>query len=140
MTTKALLFTLMHDAGCQRLALRGTLPDLALTLAGAAKQGAIDEGDVMDLYLAYMQASHPRRKLAHSDPPVKANASKLRQIVKAQDPELLKRVTEVHQRLVSHETPCKALYACMVDACRAALLRPLGKPLSERAIVKLCKR
>ena len=118
---------------------RDVLPKMAVELAKAAKRGVIDEGDAMELYKRYFAASArtSARALDQRAPNIKVNASKLRQIIKAADPELLARVTHIRERL-RFEKSCRSLYSCMVDACRMQLV--IGRKLTDAQIKGLIPR
>jgi hypothetical protein len=115
------------------------LPQLALEVAKAAARGAINEGHVNEIYLDYFQATKPGEKIDPYSGAVKANASKLRQIVKAADPELLARVTAVHHK-ICHKQPrtCRPLYAAMVLACRIKISK--GRRVSDAELARIVKR
>jgi len=110
---------------------RHVLPILALKVAKAAKARHIDESSALDVYVDYFKASSRLKTIDPYDNGVKANVSKLRQIIKARDPDLLERVMKAHSRLTL-EGKVKPLYAAMVAACRA---KNAGKDVSSKAAV-----
>jgi hypothetical protein len=99
---------------------RHTLPEMATDLAERAKAGEIDPEDAMDLYLEYYRASMGVFKADPTLNTARANASKLRQVIKAADPDLLRRVSDIYDQM-HHKVPCRPLYHGMVDVCRHRL-------------------
>ena len=105
------------------------LPVFALELAKAAKRKEITADDAEELYLAYFKAS-TGLKLKASDGSMRANTSKLRQIIRAADPELLKRVERIRSQAARYG-PVRPLYALMVWACGVKNARGRPPPESE---------
>jgi len=97
---------------------RHLLADVALDLAHSAAHHEIDESDAMRCYLVYLKAS-TGAKADPADRSVRVNASKMRQIIKAADPELLQRVMSFSDRIPFGRR--RSMYAAMVDACRLQL-------------------
>lgn len=108
----------------------GILATLALELAEAAKSGEVNADDAMDLYLHYARTATGIKTLQASDPTIKVNASKLRQIIKARDPALLQRVIAMNNTVVGGR-----LYATMVNVCRLRLTT--GRKPSDAQIKRL---
>jgi hypothetical protein len=104
---------------------------LALEVAHAAKRKEIDPDDAADLYSLYYQtASGVKPNPAERS--FRVNASKLRQIIKAADPELLKKVIKIQETLPDSER--RPLYESIVAACRA---RCQHKRISEKQLLQL---
>lgn len=113
------------------------LPMVALTLAEAAKCGEIDADDAQELYLEYYKNSTGIKKPDVGSSSFRVNTSKLRQIIKAKDPALLRRVIKIHAQ-VSHERPTRQLYGLMVLVCRKKL--NTGRAPPDEEIKKLAQR
>ena len=116
---------------------RHTLPQVAITIAERAKSGDVDTDDTMDLYLEYYCASAGVSKADATSPTVRVNASKLRQIIKAADPALLREVSRLYEEM-RHKVATKPLYHAMVDACRYKL--EAGKTPSEATLRKILRK
>ncbi len=117
---------------------RATLPRLALAAAAAAKAGQIDEDDAAGIYEEYIKRSQGLNHVEHSSNTIKANVSKLRQIIKCSmngydAPHLLRRVEVIHAKA---RVPVKPLYSAMVDACRAQIVKG-HKRLTTEEIMKV---
>jgi hypothetical protein len=111
------------------------LPQVALEVAQAAKQGVINADDARDIYMAYYMAL-PRHRPPSPDS-IKANASKIRQLIKCKDPALLRRVIRMHRSVGQHHK-VKPLYHVMVDACR--LKGELQRAPTETQLTRLIRR
>ena len=117
---------------------RSTLPKFALHICREAAAGEISEDDANDLYLEYIKTSTGVSMDATANS-VRANASKLRQIIKlgaeCSDAEtLLTKVIETHDKMLRQENIVSA-YAAMVAAARERLTT--GKHVPDRRIVQL---
>jgi hypothetical protein len=113
---------------------RSVMPALATAAVKSAKAGEIDENDVNSIYGIYIRASLETDKVDHTSNTFKANASKLRTIVKcALDHDdaldLLKRMTEAHAKVKYRLSDVPSLYDAMVMACRTYMQR--GKLTTE---------
>ncbi len=112
---------------------RGYLPEVAMELAIAAKAGQIEPDDALEAYVAYYKASSHLKTIDPYCNTVKANVSKLRQIIKCADPQLLERVTRTH-RAMSRQGHVGALYPAMVNACRMQI--QYGRKLTQNMLVR----
>lgn len=120
---------------------RYCLPLLAMELATASSKRQITVDDANDYYLAYFAASvGPRlaKALAKQGNGVKVNASKLRQIIRAADPVLLRQVTAEHTKAARKGEPTQPLYHAMVMACRHK--NTTGKRPTGRALQNIVRR
>jgi hypothetical protein len=117
---------------------RGVLPTLAIEVAKAARKGTIKPDNALDVYLDYYRASSRLKTIDPYDNGIKANVSKLRQIILCADPELLERVTNLHEKALNAGHYVKPLYHAMVLACRAYNARP--HKLTNGEIIKIIRR
>jgi hypothetical protein len=88
--------------------------------------------------LEYYKASVGITNADASDNSVRVNASKLRQIIRAADPELLRKVAAIHEQMQKRE-PVRPLYHAMVDVCRHRLETGRRK-VSDATIRRILKR
>lgn len=116
---------------------RYVLPKLAMEVARAAKRRELSPEDALEVYVDYYKASSHLKTIDPYDNGVKANVSKLRQIIKAADPELLERVTRVHAKVGEREQ-VKPLYQAMVAACRIKVTQQTR--VTNEQIAKLSRR
>lgn len=116
------------------------LPIVAMEVAQAAKRGDIDVDDAIDLYIEYMREASGIKKWDPASNTIKANASKLRQIIKAADPDLLLRVERIHNTMrdKGELAPGANLYPAMVNACRLQVM--YGKMLTDGRIRQLLQK
>lgn len=109
------------------------LPKLAYLAAEAAERGEVDEDDAQDLYLTYYEHTQTaKRGVDPGEATVRVQVSKLRQIIKSADPELLDRVTKAHAEARGAR---KSLYTSMVAAAR--LQAAARQRLSDRTLREL---
>lgn len=118
---------------------RNSLSDLAVATAEAAVKGKLDEDDAQGIYEEYIKATEPEH--VPTDNAIRANVSKLRQIIKvaANDREVLdlfERVRQMHGKLKTH-TRTVPLYTAYVDAARLAHQR--GAQPTDAQLEKICK-
>jgi hypothetical protein len=125
------LYETLQEHGRAQRQCRKIMAQVAIDVARASKRGEVDEDDAADLYATYYRASTGARALKGSDG-IKVNASKLRQIIKAADPDLLERVMAMAERVP--EGTRASTYAAMVNACRAKLD---GRRVTQGLIRKL---
>jgi hypothetical protein len=116
---------------------RHILPLLAMEVARAAQRGEVSADNAIEVYIDYYMVASGGRKIDPYDAGIQANASKLRQIIKAKSPGLLSRVTAAHQKL-SARGDARPLYHAMVACCRAQLAR--GKELSDAQVATNTRR
>jgi hypothetical protein len=98
---------------------RKAKPALAVAAAKAALDHKLDEDDVNELFGVYIKASSEMDRVDPTDNSFKANASKLRTIVKCaleyrDTLDVLERVTNRHDRLQTKAS----LFDAMVSVCR----------------------
>jgi hypothetical protein len=110
------LTSTIRDLG-KAQASRGVLPQLAIEVSRAAAEHDINPEDALELYVDYFQASSGLKKIDPFDNSVKANVSKLRQLIKAADPKLMEVVIRQHEKLAK-KVEVKPLYHAMVEAAR----------------------
>jgi hypothetical protein len=115
---------------------RHVLPVLAMELARAADEGRVKPDDALEVYVDYFKAASRLKTIDPYDNGVKANVSKLRQIIKAHDPRLLARVTKAHDK-AARKSRVKPLYHAMVAACRYANAN--GR-VPDAVLAELCRR
>lgn len=110
------------------------LPQLAFTVAHAAKAGEIDEESANAIYEAYYTEGG-RIKVDVQSGTFRAQCSKLRQIIKARDPVLLTEVTDAYREVTDNRV---SLYDAMVAACRYLLAK--GQRPGPRTIRQLIRK
>jgi hypothetical protein len=125
----------LHQLGVQQRT-RYVMPQLAMEVARAAARREIDPDDALSVYVDYYKAASTLKNVDPYDNGVKANVSKLRQIIKASDPALLDRVTDIHERLRARDKVVP-LYHAMVAVCR---IKNVSHRVSVKAIEKCCRR
>lgn len=115
---------------------RHTLPQVAIDIAQRAQNGEIDVEDTNDLYLEYYRASQGVTSADPTSQAMRVNASKLRQIIKTADPELLREVSEQFDTM-RHRVKVRPLYHAMVDVCRYKL--ETGRHPSKHTIARILR-
>ena len=113
-----------------------TLPVLAIAVAEAARDGEVNEDVAGEVYAIYIQESTGQKPVP-SEQSFRVNASKLRQIIRAKSPALLRKVAKLHGQ-VREKIRVRPLYPAMVDACRA--LYHTGKMPSDRQLLAIVSR
>jgi hypothetical protein len=114
------------------------LPKMAVLVATAAKNREVSPEDTLEIYTAYYKAASPLKTIDPYSAAVRVNVSKLRQIIKARDPELLRKVMVERDKLMLQGKDVKPLYHAMVDVCRAANNSP--RALTLEMIDKVIRR
>lgn len=130
------IYDTLSEIGERERQSRETLATLALAVATAAKARKISPDDANELYATYYAASRgvAAKRLDMTDATFKVNASKLRTIIRAADPDLLKRVAAIYEQAnVTRPT----LYGAMVDACRRKIA---GASTSDNALRELLRK
>lgn len=124
-------------------ALQGTrhvLPLLAMEVAQAAQNHEVSPEDALEVYVDYFKASSRLKTIDPYDKGVQANVSKLRQIIKAADPDLLRRVTRIRDKL-SAKYEVRPLYQAIVLACRLKNHLDHGKQhLPDAVLARIVRR
>lgn len=147
------LMKLVKSLGADGAAGRDSLPKLAHAVVKAAADGVIDletkdsNGDdqATSIYKAYAAADSKKAIHEHKDAGIKANASKLRQLIKMGcmttiDPvQLMQDAHEAREGLKSDEgTKLKPAYHFYVDVARAQCDK--DKPLSRASLEDLATK
>jgi hypothetical protein len=111
------------------------LPTLALRLAEEAKAGNVEADQANNLFERYYTAGGKLKIDTHTSS-FRVQASKLRTIIKAKDPVLLKQVADIHGKSDGNR---RSLYDAMVAASRWLVTRgtrPSARTLKEMVIKK----
>lgn len=132
-----LLTTLLRGHGRAQQTCRRIMAHAAIDIAHSAARGEIDETDADRLYTIYYQAAKGVKITTDNkcEAGFRVNTSKMRQIIKAANPELLVRVMKASDRVPMGRR--KPLYAAMVDACRSQLA---GRKITAALMLKLVSR
>ncbi len=112
-----------------------TMPNLAMMVAEAAKAGEVDEDSASEIYETYIKESTGLKPI-RANPSFRTNCSKLRQIIRAKSPTLLKRVAKIHE--ANRGERIRPLYPAMVDVCRLA--QSQTKSPTDAQILKIVRQ
>jgi hypothetical protein len=120
-----------RELGCSRS--RSALVELAHLCATAADQNKIDVEDAAEIYREYLAGTRMGADTTGSS--FRANASKLRQIIKSANPGLLKQVEQVYDKHAHQKS--LPLYHVIIEAARRDVA---GRSISEPALLQLVRK
>lgn len=137
------LKSLVRELGRESASGRDAKAKLALQVVRAAYDGVIGPDEVEMIYQEYASAESKKAIHDHSAGGLKANVSKLRQVValgclpQVDGPELLDKVTDIRDELRGTDEKLKAAFDAFVDVSRAQLKSP-DYTLDDDALRALC--